>query len=132
MRHAFTAAFVVAASVSAHCLAMSPVTVTKGPPASVEIQVHKYGVHEFYLTRPAGPLSYVPSGMQIRLTRGSPPKIFQVDLAYRELPDGRIYFRVDVPEEEASDYEIRVVDMVKGGLWYEIYSGKLTTLITDK
>lgn len=132
MKHAFTAAFIVTASVSSYCFAVVPVTVIKGPPASLEMEVHNYGVHEIYLTRPARPPSYVPSGMIITLSRGSYPNIFRVDLAYKELPDGRIYFRVDAPKEEESDYEIRVVDMTKGGIWYELYSGKLSVIPTDK
>jgi hypothetical protein len=132
MKHVFAAALIIALSVPVDCLAMSPVMTVKGPPASVKMDVHKFGVHEIYLTLPARAPSYVPSPLKITLSRGSVPNIFQVDLAYKELPDGRIYFRVDVPEEDKSDYDIRVVEMTKGSTWYELFSGKLHVLPTDQ
>jgi hypothetical protein len=111
---------------------MSPVMVVKGPPAVLKMDVHKFGVHEIYLTRPERLPADVPSPVKITLSRGSYPNIFQVDLAYKELPDGRIYFRVDVPIENESDYDIRVVEMTKGSIWYELFSGKLSVLPTDR
>jgi|GEM_PF-6952683 len=132
MKHFIAAALIAAISVPVDCFAMSPVMVVKGPPASVKMDVHKFGVHEIYLTLPARSPSYVPSPLKVTLSRGSVPNIFQVDLAYKELPDGRIYFRVDVPEEDKSDYDIRVVEMTKGSTWYELFSGKLNALPTDQ
>lgn len=132
MKHVFAAVLTIAISVPVYCFAMSPVMVVKGPPASVTMQVHKFGVHEIYLTLPVRPPSYVPSPLKVTLSRGSVPNIFQVDLAYKELADGRIYFRVDTPEEDKSDYDIRVVEMTKGSIWYELFSGKLNALSTDQ
>ena len=128
MRRAFATAFVVIIFVSSYCFALTPVTVVKGPPASLEMAVHDFGVHEIYLTRPARPPSYVPSPVLVTLSRGSYPKIFKVDLAYKELPDGRIYFRVDIPKEDEPDYEIRAIELTPGGIWYELFSGKLNVI----
>lgn len=104
--------------------------VEKGPPASLKMEVHKFGVHDIYLTLPSRPPSHVPSPMKITLSRGSyeDDNLFQVDVAYRTLPDGRIYFRVDIPQEEASSYRIRAVEMTSGSTWHELFSGGLNEI----
>lgn len=122
------AVFIIAVSLPTYSFAVSPVTVVKGPPASLEMEVHKFGVHEIYLTLPSRPPSYVPSPVKITLSRGSYENLFEVDVAYKALADGRIYFRVDVPQEEALNYRIRAVEMTTGGIWYELFSGNLNEI----
>jgi hypothetical protein len=122
------AAFIFAISVSSQCFGMSPVGMTKGPPGSVEMQVHFGRVHEIYLTRPTGMPSYIPGRLKVTLSRGVQPNAFQVDLAYVELPDGRIYFRIDTPKGEEADFEIRVMDMLQTISWYVLFSGKLSEI----
>lgn len=128
MKHVIRAIFIIAVSFPTYSFAVSPVTVVKGPPASLKMEVHKFGVHEIYLTLPSRPPSYVPSPIKITLSRGSYENLFQVDVAYKELPDGRIYFRVDVPQEEEFNYQIRAVEMTKGSTWNELFSGKLSEI----
>ena len=128
MKHVIGAVFIIAVSLPTYSFAVSPVTVIKGPPASLKMEVHKFGVHEIYLTLPSRPPSYVPSPIKITLSRGSYENLFQVDVAYKELPDGRIYFRVDVPQEEELNYQIRAVEMTKGSPWNELFSGKLSEI----
>jgi hypothetical protein len=129
MKRSF-AAFIFTLFVSSHCLAMSPVGTTNGPPGSVEMQVHGGRVHEIYLTRPTPMPPYIPGRLKVTLSRGVQPNSFQVDLAYVELPDGRIYFRIDTPKGEESDYEIRVMDMLQTISWYVLFSGKLSEIPT--
>jgi hypothetical protein len=128
MKHVIRAVFIIAISFPTYSLAVSPVTIVKGPPASLKMEVHKFGVHEIYLTLPSRPPSYVPSPLKITLSRGSYENLFQVDVAYKELPDGRIYFRVDVPQEEEFNYQIRAVEMTRGSTWNELFSGKLSEI----
>ena len=66
--------------------------------------------------------------MKITLSRGSYPDMFQVDISYKELSSGQIYFRVDVPFGEESDFEIRAVEMTTGSTWYEVFSGKISDI----
>jgi hypothetical protein len=128
MKHVIRAVFIIAISFPTYSLAVSPVTIVKGPPASLKMEVHKFGVHEIYLTLPSRPPSYVPSPIKITLSRGSYENLFQVDVAYKELPDGRIYFRVDVPQEEEFNYQIRAVEMTRGSTWNELFTGKLSEI----
>jgi hypothetical protein len=128
MKNVIRAVFIIAVSFPTYSFAVSPVTVVKGPPASLKMEVHKFGVHEIYLTLPSRPPSYVPSPLKITLSRGSYENLFQVDVAYKELPDGRIYFRVDVPQEEEFNYQIRAVEMTRGSTWNELFSGKLSEI----
>jgi hypothetical protein len=130
MKRSFAAAFIFAISVSSYCFAVVPTTITKGPPASLQMEVHDGRVHEIYLTRPTPLPSYVPGRVKIMLSRGGYPDLFQVELAYVELPDGRLYFRVDTPKEGDAEYAIQVVDMPKGPIWYELFSGKLNEIAT--
>lgn len=128
MKHVIATVFIIAVSFPTYSSAVSPVTVVKGPPASLKMEVHRFGVHEIYLTLPSRPPSYVPNPIKITLSRGSyeNENLFQVDVAYKELPDGRIYFRVDIPQEEEFNYQIRAVEMTRGSTWYELFSGKLS------
>lgn len=126
MKYVIAAVFVIAASIPAYSFAVTPVTVVKGPPASLKMEVHMFGVHDMYLTLPSRPPSYVPSPIKITLSRGPFEHLFQVDVAYKELPDGRIYFRLDIPQEEEPNYQIQVVEMTRGSTWYELFSGKLS------
>jgi hypothetical protein len=71
---------------------------------------------------------YIPGRLKVILRRGVQPNSFQVNLAYVELPDGRIYFRVDTPKGEESDYEIWVEDMLQKISWYVLFSGKLSDI----
>jgi hypothetical protein len=71
---------------------------------------------------------YIPGRLKVTLRRGVQPNAFQVGLAHRDLPDGRIYFRVDTPKGEESDYEIWVEDMLKTISWYVLFSGKLSDI----
>ena len=128
MKPVIAAMFIVAASFPPYSFAVTPVSVVKGPPASLKMEVHKFGVHEIYLTLPSRPPSYVPSPIKITLSRGSYENLFQVDVAYKELPDGRLYFRVDIPQEEALNYQIRAVEMTRGSTWNELFSGKLSEI----
>lgn len=130
MKPVIAAVFIVAVSFPTYSCAVSPVAVVKGPPASLKMEVHKFGVHEIYLTRPSRSPSYAPSPMKITLSRGSlaNENLFEVEVAYKELPDGRIYFRVDIPREEESGYQIRAVEMTTGSTWYELFSGKLSEI----
>jgi hypothetical protein len=130
MKPSFAAAFIFAISVSSQCFAAVPTDLAKGPPASLQMEVHNGRVHEIYLTRPAPLPSYVPDRLKITLSRGVYPDLFQVELAYVELPDGRIYFRVETPKEAASEYVIQAIDMPKGPIWYELFSGKLSEIPT--
>lgn len=129
MKRSF-AVFFFTLFVSSHCLAMSPVGTTEGPPGSVEMRVHFGRGHEIYLTRPAAMPSYIPGRLKVTLSRGVKPNAFEVDLAYVELPDGRIYFRIDTPKGEEADYEIRVMDMLRTISWYVLFSGKLSEIPT--
>jgi len=126
MKHVIAAVLMIAVSFPTCSFAVTPVTVVRGPPASLKMDVHKFGVHEIYLTLPSSPPSYVPSPIKITLSRGTYDNLFQVDVAYKALSDGRIYFRVDIPQEEESNYQIRVVEMTRGSTWYELFSGKLS------
>lgn len=128
MKHVIEAVFVIALSCPVYCFAVSPVSVVKGPPASLKMEVHKFGVHEIYLTRSARAISDVQGPMKITLSRGSYPNIFQVDISYKELSSGQIYFRVDVPLEEESNFQIRAVEMATGSIWYEVFSGKISEI----
>ena len=124
----FFPAFIFAMFLSGSCLALSPVGTTEGPQGSVEMQVHFGRVHEIYLTRPTSMPPYIPGRTKIILRRGVQPNAFQVDLAYKELPDGRIYFRIDTPKGEEADYEIWVEDMLQKISWYVLFSGKLSDI----
>ena len=126
MKHAVAAVCMIAVSFPMHSFAVTPVAVVKGPPASLKMEVHKCGVHEIYLTLPSRPPSHAPSPIRITFSRGTYENLFQVDVAYKELPDGRIYFRVDIPQQEESSYQIRVVEMTSGSTWYELFSGNLS------
>lgn len=128
MKYAFAVTFFIAISVPTWCTAVTPVTTVKGPQASLKVEVHKFGVHIFHLTLPERAPSYVPGPVKITLSRGLFPNKFEVDIAYKNLPDGRIDFRVDVSEEEESDYQIKVVEMKKGSTWYELFSSKLSEI----
>jgi hypothetical protein len=130
MKRLFAAALFFAISVSSYCSAVVPIDLAKGPPASLQMEVHNGTVHEIYLTRPTPLPSYVPGRVKIMLSRGEYPDRFQIELAYAELPDGRIYFRVDTPKEAASEYVIQAIDMPKGPIWYELFSGKLSEIPT--
>ncbi|MBD8530687.1 MULTISPECIES: hypothetical protein [unclassified Massilia] len=128
MKHVIAAVFIIAMSFPMYSFALSPVTIVKGQPASLKMEVYGFGVHYIYLTLPARPPSYIPSPVKVTLSRGAYPDIFEVELAYKELLDGRISFRVDIPREEAVSYQIRVVEMTGGSLWYELFSGKLSEI----
>ena len=128
MKHVIKAVFIIALSCPADCFGVSPVSVVKGPPAALKMVVHKFGVHEIYLTRPVRPISDVQGPMKITLSRGSYPDMFQVDISYKELSSGQIYFRVNVPFGEESDFEIRAVEMATGSIWYEVFSGKISEI----
>ncbi|WP_426075420.1 hypothetical protein [Janthinobacterium sp. PSPC3-1] len=128
MKHVIKAVFVIALSCPLYCFAVSPVSVVKGPPVSLKMEVHEFGVHEIYLTRPVRPILDVQVPMKITLSRGSYPNMFQVDISYKELSNGQIYFRVDVPSEEESNFEIRAVEMATGSIWYEVFSGKMSEI----
>jgi hypothetical protein len=128
MKPYFALIFILTMFLSNHCSAVSPVGTTDGPRGSVEMQVHFGRVHEIYLTRPTSMPSYIPGRLRVTLRRGVQPNEFQVDLAHVELPDGRIYFRVDTPKGEESDYEIWVVDMLQTISWYVLFSGKLSDI----
>jgi hypothetical protein len=128
MKNYIAAAFIFVMSLSSQGLASAPVGTTAGPQGSVEMQVHFGTVHEIYLTRPASMPPYIPGRLKVTLRRGVQPNTFQVDLAHVELPDGRIYFRIDTPKGEESDYEIWVEDMLKTISWYVLFSGKLSDI----
>ncbi|MGV7206424.1 hypothetical protein ACLB1G_01045 [Oxalobacteraceae bacterium A2-2] len=115
-------------SAATRCYAVSPVTTVQGPPASLTMETHQFGVHLFDLTLPERPSSHTPGPLKITLTRGVFPNRFEVELAYLVLPDGRLHFRVDVPAEQEAAYDIKVVEMVKGSTWYELYSGKINQI----
>ena len=55
MKHVNKAVFIISLSCPADCFGVSPVSVVKGPPAALKMVVHKFGVHENYLIRPARP-----------------------------------------------------------------------------
>lgn len=128
MKYVFAVSFFIAILVPTWCAAVSPVMTVKGPQASLKMEVHNFGVHLFHLTLPERAPSYVPSPVKITLSRGLFPNRFEVDIAYKNLPDGRIDFRVDVPKEEESFYQIQVVEMKKGSTWYELFSSKLSEI----
>jgi hypothetical protein len=128
MKYRYASAFIFVMSLSSHCSAVAPVGKTEGPPGSVEMQVHSGRVHEIYVTRPASMPPHIPGRLKVSLSRGVQPNEFRVDLAYVELPDGRIYFRVDTPKGEESDYDIWVMDMLEKISWYVLFSGKLSDI----
>lgn len=128
MKHYFALVFILTMFLSNHCSAVAPVGAIDGPRGSVEMQVHFGRVHEVYLTRPASIPPYIAGRLKVTLRRGVQPNEFQVDLAHLELPDGRIYFRVDTPKGEESDYEIWVVDMLQTINWYVLFAGKLSDI----
>lgn len=131
MKHAFAAGLMLAIVAPTCGFAVTPVSVVKGPPASVKMEVHDFGVNEIYLTLPARDMPYGAGTLKITLLRGTVPAIFQVDLAYKELPDGRIYVRVDIPKEEQSSYAIRVWEMTSTSTWFELFSGKLSAIPSE-
>lgn len=128
MKQFFVLVFILTMFLPSHCSAVAPVGTTDGPRGSVKMQVHFGRVHEIYLTRPASMPLYIPGRLKVTLRRGVQPNEFQVDLAYAELPDGRIRFRVDTPKGEEAEYEIWVIDMLQTISWYVLFSGKLSDI----
>jgi hypothetical protein len=132
MRFFFAVAFILATSIARCCFAQSPITVAvnKGPAASLEMEVHNGREHDIYLTRPIPSQTYVPGHVKITISRGSYPDFFRVEVAYTELPDGRIFFQVSTAPDTDSEYEIHAVDMAKGSTWNLLFSGKLSEIPT--
>lgn len=104
----------------------------KVAPALLEMEVHNGRTHDIYLTRPSPSASYVPGHIKVTLSHGAYPDSFEVELAYVQLPDGRIFFKVSTPPGAESEYEIRAIDMSKGSIWYTLYSGRLSEIPTVK